>query len=211
MFHDRADGHRVPDVQPVRVSLSIIVPTLGRPSLASTLLTLTEQTQDDDEVIVVMAEHANPYEVSAMVTACAVFPGSWRLLYCLHSGPGRGDAERNLGMKHATGTHLAFMDDDDVYLPGALDLMRRHAHPDRTVIFQLDYRNRGLGIIWSEPVLRYSNVSTQMILVPNVPEKLGVWAPFQETEACDWVFIRDTVELQDDPVWVPEVIAQIRP
>jgi hypothetical protein len=101
-------------VQGSRVSLSIIVPTVGRWTLERTLDSIRPQLHAEDELIVVYS-----HEVTRDPSL------------------GRGGAEKVEGMRRATGTHLAFMDDDDVYLPGALDLMRAHA-ADVPVIFRLD-------------------------------------------------------------------------
>jgi len=122
-----------------------------------------------------------------------------------------GYTARTRGMAQATGTHIVFMDDDDVFLPGAFDLFREHAC-DVPVIFRMDHYAH--GILWREPVLEFGNVSTQMFMVPNVPEKFGVWAPhmpgFQEPGG-DYTFLAGCVEKMGGPVWREEVVAKLRP
>jgi hypothetical protein len=175
------------------VSLSIIVPTVGRWTLERTLDSIRPQLHPEDELIVVYS-----HEVTQDPSL------------------GRGGAEKVEGTRRATGTHLAFMDDDDVYLPGALDLMRAHA-ADVPVIFRLDGSSVGIGTIWREPELRYTNVSTQMFVVPNDPTRLGEWAPHEQSGARglpagqDFTFLTGCVERMGAPVWRPEVIAQLRP
>ena len=122
----------------------------------------------------------------------------------------RGYKARTEGMRRATGTHLAFLDDDDVYAPGALQVMRAAAC-DRPVIFRMDASSIGLGVLWADPVLRYANVGTPMCLVPNDPARLGVWEPHEGDRGGDYTFIRGCVERMGDPVWREEVVAVVRP
>lgn len=119
-----------------------------------------------------------------------------------------GYSARMRGMAQATSTHLAFLDDDDVYTPGAVETMRAHAN-DVPVIFRMDDPLH--GILWRDPVLRHANVGTPMFLVPNVPDKLGVWAPFLHGHDGDFPFISGCVEKMGAPVWREEVVAVVRP
>ena len=121
-----------------------------------------------------------------------------------------GDTPRNEAMPRARGTHLLFIDDDDVYVPDAFAKMRRFAdeNPGRIGIFKLEYVVRTQR--WTEPVLRYKNVSTQMFLVPNTPGKLGTWERKHNVNG-DFVFIEETARLQGDPIFVDEVTVLARP
>lgn len=175
------------------MSLSIIVPTKGRWTLERTLDSIRPQLAPDDELIVVHKEEV-----------------------VLDPSLGRGGAEKVEGAARATRTHLAFMDDDDIYLPGALEAMRTHA-TDVPVVFRMDGSRVGIGTIWREPVLRYTNVSTQMFVVPNDPAKLGVWVPHEQygvggkPAGQDFTFLKGCCERMGAPVWREEVISQLRP
>src|SRR5581483_11990840 len=97
---------------------------------------------------------------------------------------------RNNAMARAHGTHLLFLDDDDEYLSGALDKFRAFAasHPGRIGIFRERLMDGSLH--WSEPEFRIGNVGTVLFVVPNIPEKLGVWDHYHGDWApTDWVFI----------------------
>lgn len=122
----------------------------------------------------------------------------------------RGYTARTVGMARATGTHLAFLDDDDIYTPGAIDLMRRAAS-DRPVIFRMD--DPFHGILWRTPELVYGNVGTPMFLVPN--RDLGEWKGVEFGRGAprggDFNFITGCVEKQGAPVWRKEIIATVRP
>jgi glycosyltransferase involved in cell wall biosynthesis len=173
-------------------SLSIIVATTGRRSLARTLASIAGQLRPGDEVIVAR--------------------DTWR------EGGDGGDTARMRAMPQARGSHLAFMDDDDVYAPDGLESMRRFArrHPGRIGIFKMEHPAGTTHWREGRPVLEYANVSTQTFLVPNVPGKLGRWHRIprpsgSSTYAGDYVFITETVALQGDPVFVDEVTVHARP
>jgi len=170
-------------------TVSIIVPTKGRPSLSRALASVAAQLKPGDELIVVRDDTGDS-----------------------------GDTPRTDAMQRARGSHLAFLDDDDAYAPGALEAMRRFAreHPGRIGIFKMQHPVGTTHWRDGEPVLRYANVSTQNFLIPNIPGKLGRWleAPGRSggrTYAGDYVFITETVELQGEPVFVDEVIVYVRP
>ena len=181
------------------VRLSVVIPTLGRSSLRHALASCS----DADEIVVVLDTvrgGALPCELPANV------------LYAEGSfGVTGGHAGRVRGIELATGTHLAFFDDDDEYVPGAVQLMREAAC-DVPVIFRMDHPQH--GVLWRERVLEFGNVSTQMYVVPNRPELLGSWmphAPGLPEPGGDYTFIRETVDKMGGPVWREEIISVIRP
>lgn len=158
------------------MSLSIIIPTSGRWSLNATLLSITPQLEPGDEIIVVR-----------------------------DSSDDWGMKARNEAMRRAKGTWLAFMDDDDIYLPGALALMRAVTGP---TIFRMRRGSPHNDVLWTDKELRPGNVSTQMFVTPCIP--LGRWGNRYEG---DFDFIASTLDLY--PVgaltWRQEQIAVWRP
>lgn len=122
-----------------------------------------------------------------------------------------GYTPRTKGMLEASGTHVAFLDDDDVYAPEAIDLMRGAAC-DVPVIFRMDHPYH--GVLWRERQLRFGNVGTPMFLVPNRPDKFGEWAPHNpklKEPGGDFTFITGCVEKMGGPVWREEVVCIVRP
>lgn len=180
------------------VTLSVIIPTVGRASLAEAL----SSCADADEIVVV-ADEAND------AVSLPVLPPN--AVLCFVRGGDHGYTARTRGMEVATGDYLAFLDDDDVYTPDAIRLFKEAAC-DVPVIFRMDHYRH--GILWREPVLEFGNVSTQMFVVPNVPDKLGVWAPhmpgFPEPGG-DYTFLAGCCERMGDPVWRKELVATLRP
>ena len=163
------------------MTLSVIVATSGRPSLAATLDSVAEQLEPGDELLV---RCSNDDEF--------------------------GHRTRQALMERARGSHLVFMDDDDQFARGALAAMRRVAqeHPGRVAIFRMRYLDG--HVIWTDPELRGRNVSTQMFLVPNLPGKLGRWENPEYLRMADWSFIEETARLQGEPLFCEEIVAHFR-
>ena len=166
---------------PERVTFSVIVPTRGRSTLRGTLASITEQLEPGDEAIVRCSRDED-----------------------------FGNKARQSMVERAKGTHLVFMDDDDQFATGALATMRRFAleNPGRIGIFRMRYLDG--RVLWTEPVLRLRNVSSQMLCVPNVPGKLGRWESPEYERIADYEFVRRTTEFQGEPIFREEIVAHIR-
>jgi glycosyltransferase involved in cell wall biosynthesis len=163
------------------VTFSVIVPTRGRKTILPALQSITEQLEPGDEVLVRCSRDED-----------------------------FGNAARRSMIERAKGTHLLFMDDDDQFARGALATMRRFAreNPGRIGIFRMRYLDG--RVLWTEPVLRLRNVSSQMLCVPNVPGKLGRWESAEYPRVADYEFVRATAELQGEPIFRDEIVAHIR-
>jgi glycosyltransferase involved in cell wall biosynthesis len=146
---------------------SVIVATTGRDTLYRALRSLLSQPlAPGDEVLVVGAASRE------IIRASNRF--SYRHIVC-EPGNDFGNTERNVGMHYAAGTHITFLDDDDVYLPGAFAAMRKVAadNPGRPIMFRMVDPN-GL-ILWQDPVIRQGNHGTPQFVPPNYPTRLGRW------------------------------------
>jgi glycosyltransferase involved in cell wall biosynthesis len=187
------------------MSLSIIIPTMGRPSIVWTLRSVIPELLPGDEAIVI-GDGPQPISKEVAIEAGARY---------LETQPTRqwGHAQRNLGMEQAKGDYLAFIDDDDLYLQGAFQAMRRAIEeaPGKLFIFRMQYKG---GILWDKPELAINNISTQMFVFPNVPGRLARWGRHPKTpngKGGDWCFAKDTAFLNpaQDIVFRPEVIARL--
>ncbi len=139
-------------------TISFIVPTEGRESLKRTLNSI--ETWPGDEVLII--RHNPP-------------SGNW------------GNAEREEGTTKAKCDYLAYIDDDDVYIPGVRAVMEaaireNHGCP---ILFRIKYPNG--RVLWRKKWVKNGNVSTQMILVPNAKEMLYGWD--QKHQWADFWFI----------------------
>ena len=181
------------------MTLSVIVPTLGRETLAATLESILPQLAGGDEVLVVAD---GPQPAAAAVVRGA---GSDHIRYFEHGPTGaKGNSQRNAGIARAAGDYLLFMDDDDVYVRGALAKIRDAARADsgRSFVFRMD--NYGT-ILWRARRLSYGDVGTPMFVAPNVRGSVPEWRDSDYDFACDFV------ARHGPPVWREEVVAVVRP
>jgi glycosyltransferase involved in cell wall biosynthesis len=172
--------------------ISYIIPTAGRRprQLAQTLASI--ETRPGDEILVI-----GPSGV-AVDDRCRLIPyvsiGGW------------GGAERNIGMAAASGRYLSFMDDDDVYAPDAREALAQGIAEaaGRPIIFRMVFPN---GItLWQRQSIECGQVGTPMIVVPNMPTKLGQWGARYEG---DMNFLESVKWAHNEFVWRSEIIAHI--
>jgi glycosyltransferase involved in cell wall biosynthesis len=182
------------------LTLSIIIPTAGRPTLDRTVETLLPQVHEGDQVLVV----GDGEQPRAQQLVCGLPSPPW---HYFEYGPTRdtGKSQREFAIARATGNYVCFMDDDDIFTENALATIRRRAgeHPGRLLMFRME--DRFGAILWTLPTLTYGNVGAPMIVAPNAPGKLGHW------EVDDFQFITATAALQREPVWLEDIIAIVRP
>jgi glycosyltransferase involved in cell wall biosynthesis len=182
-------------------SLTIIIPTIGRLSLRDTLESIKIQISAHDQVFVV-ADGIYP-ESRFLIENM----GSQYSYFELPDGPHHdwGARARNCAIPIAKKAYIAFMDDDDQYLPGAFAAMKGaiRAFPGHPFLFRMKH---GKSIIWRRHELCLGNVSSQMIVVPNDQSKL---ARFTDRYEGDYDFIQRTADLWSpgyDPfVWREEI------
>jgi hypothetical protein len=185
-------------------TLSIIVPTVGRPTLMRLLEEMEPDLGEHDEVLVI---GDGPQPQAAWIVSTFVDP---RIRY--FDGPEThcfGNAQRQYGMTQATGSHLCFFDDDDHVLTGGLRILRVLAGNRPTTFTLTRMLDKNGLVLWHQPVVMQGNVSTQMILCPNVPTSLGQWGARYEG---DYDFISSTLVLSRWPVhWSTTLIGDCRP
>lgn len=191
-------------------SFSFIVPTAGRDTLSNCLNSLSFQLNREDEVIVVgdVFDGALP-QVQALVKE---FGSQYR--YLEHWAPGHsyGHAQINYAMGCAQGDYLSFIDDDDIYVPGAISVMRQAIAEakGRPVLFRfLTYHG---FLCWLDRgIFGEGYVGGHCLVAPNDLAKLGKWTDRYEG---DWDFVEQTVSAYGGPtavVWNETVIAIARP
>jgi glycosyltransferase involved in cell wall biosynthesis len=168
-------------------SLSIIVASSGRPTLKRTIDSARSQIRDGDEILV------------SVQTDCP-----W------------GHAARNQLMPAARGDALCFIDDDDAYTPGALDVIRAafEAAPSRLHLFKMRYADG--RELWHDPRVYCGNVSTQMVVVPRKwvifhSPLMGPPPQWGNRYEGDFDFIASCERQRGEPVFHEDVIALVRP
>lgn len=198
----QAAAPAAPDV-PVEIipgTVSVLVATLGRPTLERALTSITSQTKEGDQVLVIGA--TPEIEARAKAAGCD-------FVQC-PPGNNWGGREREVGLQHATGEYVAFLDDDDIYFPDALDAMHAamKTHPGQATIFKMHIAWTD-GYLWTDPVLVMGNVGTPMVLLPNTPlVRRGRWGM---DYGNDFGYLESIKLKQDDVNWDPFVVASIKP
>lgn len=149
-----------------RRSVSVVMPTnRGGPYLAEAVASLRAQTQPADEVILVddgspspgLAEVARELEVD----------------YVRKDAGGISSA-RNLGVARASGTWIAFLDDDDVWHPDRLSaqLKALASTPDAIGAFTggeyIDADGRAFGEPWGAPQASSTDMLCGRVAAPRI-------------------------------------------
>jgi glycosyltransferase involved in cell wall biosynthesis len=184
-------------------ALTIVVPTIGRPSLRNTLDSIACQLQMFDQVFVVA--DGNYPASNTLVQQYGIQYGYFELANGPHND--WGARARNFGIDLAKKAYIAFMDDDDHYLPGAFEFIKNaiQMSPGNPFMFRMIH---GKNIIWTRNELALGNVSSQMVVVPNDRKKLG---RFTDRYEGDYDFIKQTADLYStdyDPfIWREEIIS----
>ncbi len=112
------------------LSVSIIIPTYNRARLVRRAIrSAAQQVGPSDEIIVV-----DDGSTDGTRRAIASFGDRVRYLRTAHRGAGHA---RNAAVAEAKGDLIAFLDSDDEWMPGKLDLARRwlEARPDALFVF----------------------------------------------------------------------------
>lgn len=122
-----------------------------------------------------------------------------------------GHRARNRQMQRAAGDGVLFLDDDDIFLPGALDAARAalEDEPMAMHLFRMRYAEND-SVLWAEPRVELGNVSTQMVCAPT---ELAVRHRWGDRYEGDYDFIR-SVSLDDllaGTVFHEDVISLVRP
>jgi hypothetical protein len=127
------------------VSIAVVIPAMGRKSLGDAVASIVPQLMFEDQLIIEM---------------------DWPLSLDF------GNRARDVGASKAQTTHIWFLDDDDIALPGALGAMRGAIEEDPLTgwVFQVDCAG---AILPNEERIQYSG-GCQCYLVPKpAPEWTG--------------------------------------
>ena len=102
--------------------MSVIIPTYGRATLLRrAIVSVLQQTVEDLEVVVVV-DGDDPESVAVLESMANA-----RVRWIALGGNSGGSRARNAGVEAASGEWVAFLDDDDEWLPEKLELQLRAA------------------------------------------------------------------------------------
>lgn len=186
------------------MKLTFVVPTIGRSSLIRTLSSIKTQMQPGDLLAVIADGYCDQTE--KLLADAKIKPD-----YLLQNPRRHGDwghTPRNSMFKIVEGDYILTVDDDDAYLPGAIEAVRARLALSEPTPHMFKMYWRGRQTLWEHPNVAMQNVSTQMIVTPNVKEKLGTWGSRYQGD-FDYC-----VSLQNNwgkIIWCPEIIVRYGP
>lgn len=193
-------------------TICVITPTIGRPSLQRTLESGVLGEGDSWRVI------ADGPEIHRVVRANIDLPHTLpciSLSTSFEATGNYGNKLRDLAIATAQESYFVFLDDDDIFAPGAVNIIKEAIakHHPRPIIFKMINGNG--EILWRNREVTPGNVGGSMFVCPNVPGKLGRWAN-GAGHRSDYEFIRQTLESygpgwRQEIVWSDEVIIHCRP
>ena len=106
--------------------ISVVVPTYARSTLLPRALdSIFNQTWPNVEVVVVDDNIPGSHWEAETAEVLAPYRSRPNFVYVKTTGKTGGGAARNLALRHCTGEYLAFLDDDDRYLPDKLEAQIR--------------------------------------------------------------------------------------
>lgn len=197
---------------PADPSISLVIPTIGKPTLARTLASLVGQPWRPGDEVLLIGDGPQPVAAELWDQFAGAVPG--RYLETPNTLGFWGHGIRNWVQDRGIprGGLRAQLDDDDIWTPGALAAIRASAieHPGRPLVFRMDWSapDGSRRVLWNEPELREGNVGTPLLVTPVT---LG-HAPWTHRYAGDFDHISTICSRHPEgPVWVPDVICICRP
>lgn len=182
--------------------LSIITPTIGRPTLKRLVASVDTTWLDADEWLIVGdTRHGVEPWVKPYVEELG---HPFRYLEYGKEESCYGHPQRNYAMTQAReGNYLVFNDDTDEFALGAIDMVReeigRRDVGPMLFSFEID------GGTWSARNNIFPGlVGGHQIVTPNIPGKLGRW---EQRYEGDFDFIEQTVALWDGIARVDRLLA----
>lgn len=197
--------------------LSIIVPTMGRPSIERCVLSYLPQMHPGDELIVVGDEIDGP--LIATPALLEKYAPLVRYVPTNHGEHSFGHREIGTGLDLARGDYILGNDDDDVATPNALVGIRAViSQLERPTPLLFKYRSYHGPIYWSEGgCLVEGQIGGHCLVTPNLPGRVG---RYTDRYAGDYDMIMDTLSrwgTPEDPqglnsaLWADFMIAVARP
>lgn len=113
--------------------VSVIIPTYKRPKkLGRAISSVLEQSYHPIEIIVVDDNNDGDEYRKETINLMHQYEGNNQIKYIQHSSNQNGAAARNTGIHNSSGKYIAFLDDDDYYLPDKIrnDIEILHCLPN---------------------------------------------------------------------------------
>jgi len=193
------------------VDLCLITPTIGRPTLQRTLQSAALGANDEWLVIGDGRQEKAGRLVSLMRLSGQFGPTDVQYHQATETKR-HGNHQRDTAMAMSDKDYFIFIDDDDIFVPGALTIIRQaigSSEPCPWFFRMIDPLGQTL---WKNQVIDRGNVGGSMLVVPNDPARLGRWSDSNGHDS-DFLFIERTLKLWQPtpPKWSSEVIIECKP
>lgn len=192
-------------------SLTIITPTLGRPSIGMTLDSGFPLGANDEWLVV--GDGPQSYAEWRVGQRNVTYP-KFDIRYMHTESTGIcGNYQRDVAMEAAKGDYLVFVDDDDVFAPNALNVIKQtiggNSEPCPWFFRMITPTGQ---LLWKEQIVDRGTVGGSMFVVPNDPARLARWSD-NDGHDSDFLFIQETLRLWQPtpPKWAGEVIVVCKP
>lgn len=194
--------------------LTVIIPTIGRQTLEDTIQSIRLNGErisgdGDIEILVIGDTYLGTYQNT--LDRAKKIADMWASTYVEYDGGIHcyGHPQRNYGIKIANGDWLAWMQDDDVWLPGAVEAIMQSISTGNSTPRLFRTHTWQAGIVWKRQELVVGNIDADCIVTPNMPGKVAEWTNRYEG---DFDFILNTCKRWGMNVrWEEFVIARGRP
>lgn len=188
--------------------LSIIVPTHDGDGLRRLFASIAPQITPADDVLIVGDTHDAP--LSWLAAEIESMGPPYRFLPFDAGHHCWGHCQLNFGISQAMGDYLVFNDDDDIFTPEALHMIRaRIAEQPKPRPLMFKFHAARLGRTLPE---RYEVVESAIgghcLVTPNIAGKLGQWTCRYGGD-FDWI-VSTLEKWPEGPAWYDDVIASAR-
>jgi len=186
-------------------TLGIVISTPGRRSLAWTLGSILYQREGIEDVLVVGDGHSQPTKELVEYFAALGTPCRYQATVKTRDW---GHSQVNYGLRHVKGDYVTYQDDDDVYLPRALEEMVRLVNEQRTPIPILGrVKTPNFGLLWQRPDPT-TVLDGHCLVAPNDKKRLGWMAPVHSGDQC---LLHTTLRNYPQWAWTDRIWTLTRP
>jgi glycosyltransferase involved in cell wall biosynthesis len=194
-------------------TICVITPTIGRSTLRRTL---ESGVLDKDDLWEIITDGPDVYKsAKTEILDLLTVRSDLHCTTTFKSTKDYGNKLRDMIMAITGKDYFIFLDDDDIFVPGAIDIIKCETaqHYPKPIIFKMINGNG--EILWKNREVTPGNVGGSMFCCPNTPGKLGKWAN-GAGHRSDFEFIRGTLEKygpgwRQNIIWSGDVIIQCRP
>jgi len=179
-------------------SFNVVISTIGRPTLKRMIRSFAHDLSSED-ILTIIWDGTEPDRNLVDGLKCKVifFRSNKRL-------GNYGHAARTYFQKFLSGDYIMNADDDDIYLPGAMDKIKQHCVDKKLYIFKMLWNEK--FIPYEAGVMEVGNIGTPCGVYPNIKD-FPEWGSLREG---DFEFYNKLSQMLE-PVWVDEAIYKIRP